>query len=166
MDEQAFLDGVRHKSAELGINPLLLLAGVEGLYTFRDVELNAINYEFLDSLILSILALRIGDEFHTIAEEQLRSSDPQRLSRAGEELRVLRPEQIEGSENEYLKSFATLLAGKTAIRAYHIKALEAAAAEIRKAQSIFGSSSISIIIMHICKEHLGDSVDLSTLFQS
>jgi hypothetical protein len=43
------------------------------VYTFRDVELNGINYEFLDSLILTIFALRIGDTFHSLAEENLAS---------------------------------------------------------------------------------------------
>ena len=166
MDEQAFLNTVTQKSRELGINPLLLLAGVEGLYTFRDVELNVINYEFLDSLILSIFALRIGDEFHSLAEEQLRSEDPYRLAAAGEELRILTPQQIESSGSEYLRSFASLLGGKTNIRNYHVKALDVAAAEIRKAQVTFGNSSISSIVMLVCKEHLSDSVDLGTLFQS
>ncbi len=166
MDEQAFLQAVTQKSRELGINPLLVLAGVEGLYTFRDVELNAINYEFLDSLILSILALRIGDEFHSLAEEQLRSEDPHRLAAAGEELRILSPAQIEASGSAYLRSFATLLSGKTNLRHYHVKALEVAAAEIRRAQVIFGNSSISSIVMLVCKDHLADRVDLGTLFQS
>ena len=64
MNEQLFLHNINAKARQLNINPLLLLSGIEGLYTFKDVRLNAINYEFLDSLILTIFALRIGDQFH------------------------------------------------------------------------------------------------------
>ena len=73
MNEQLFLYNIHSKARQLNINPLLLLSGVEGLYTFKDVQLNAINYEFLDSLILTIFALRIGDQFHTLAQENLLS---------------------------------------------------------------------------------------------
>ncbi len=38
MNEQLFLQTIHAKSKELGINSLLLLSGIEGLYTFRDVE--------------------------------------------------------------------------------------------------------------------------------
>lgn len=72
MNEQLFLQTVNNKAKEFGISPLLLLSGVEGIYSFRDVKINAINYQFLDSLILTIFALRIGDGFHNIAEENLK----------------------------------------------------------------------------------------------
>lgn len=47
MDEQLFIQTINTKAKELGINPLLLISGIEGLYSFRDVELNAINYHAL-----------------------------------------------------------------------------------------------------------------------
>ena len=47
------------------MNPLLLLSGVESLYSFKDVQMNALNFELLDGLILTIFALRVGDQFHS-----------------------------------------------------------------------------------------------------
>ena len=76
MNEAQFYQSIHDKSRELNLNPLLLLAGIEGLYTFRDVPLNTINYDFLDSLILTILALRIGDKFHELAQDNLSSPNP------------------------------------------------------------------------------------------
>ena len=75
MDQEIFFKTVSEKSKQLNINPLLLLSGIEGLYTFKDVQLNAINYDLLDSLILTIFALRIGDQFHGLAEENLASKN-------------------------------------------------------------------------------------------
>jgi hypothetical protein len=151
---------------QIGINPMLLLSGIEGLYTFRDVALGSVPFEFLDSLILTIFALRVGDEFHSIAEQNLQSNDPSVLNAAAGELRILPLEDIAGSGNEYLISFARLLDGKTNVRVYHVKALEVAALENRKAQLHFASNSIGNIVIDICKEHLADSVDLGALFGS
>lgn len=164
MNEDLFYKTINSKALELGLNPLLLLSGIEGLYTFRNIELNAINYEFLDSLILTIFALRIGDSFHTLAEQNLSSADKGVLQAAANELRILNMEEIRQTPNTYLQSFAGILNGKSAIRNYHVKALEVAALEIRKAQSIFYHSSISIIIMEICKSDVSGVLHLSTIF--
>ncbi|MDB5251428.1 MAG: hypothetical protein JWP27_597 [Flaviaesturariibacter sp.] len=166
MNEQAFLQVIQSTSARLGINPFLLLSGIEGLYTFRDVPLNEINYDHLDSLILTILALRIGDEFHGIAQENLASSRDSVRDAAATELRPLTPDEISASANPYLQSFATLLAGKAPVRAYHIKALDAAAEEIGAAGLKFGSDSISTLVLGICKSELGGELDLAALFSS
>jgi hypothetical protein len=164
MNEQAFLQVIQTTSARIGINPFLLLSGIEGLYTFREVPLNSINYDHLDSLILTILALRIGDEFHSLAQENLASDRDGIRDAAASELRPLTPAEIEGSANPYLQSFATLLAGKAPVRQYHIKALEAAAEEIGAARLAFGSDSISTLILGICKSELGSELDLGALF--
>jgi hypothetical protein len=164
MDEQLFYQTINDKSKESGINPLLLLSGIEGLYTFRDVQLNTINYEFLDSLILTIFALRIGDSFHSLAEENLNSDNDSIRIAAGIEISEMRPEEIEQSANAYMRSFASLLAGKSIIRKYHEKALEVAALEIKKAQTIFNNSSISAIILYITKNDSSGTLDLSGLF--
>ena len=166
MDEQLFLHTINQKAKETGINPLLLLCGVEGLYTFREVELSNINYEFLDSLILTIFTLRIGDQFHSLAEENLNSDDPAIMQSAAQELRIVSLVEIEASDNYYLHSFARIVGSKTNIRVYHIKALEVSALEIRKAQVSFSNNSIGAIVMTVCKEHLADSIDLGSLFQS
>lgn len=76
MTEQVFLQQVYTKARELQVNPLLLMSGLEGLYMFKDVPLNQINYDFLDSLILTILALRIGDGFHNLAEKTWKAKAP------------------------------------------------------------------------------------------
>src|SRR5437763_15527057 len=109
MDEQLFIHSVNAKAREFGINPLLFLSGIEGLYTFRNVQLNKINYDFLDSLILTIFTLRIGDQFHTIAEENLLSSNTALRTAAGKELTELNYEEIKNSSNPYLQSFASVL---------------------------------------------------------
>lgn len=164
MDEQLFIQTINAKAKDLGINPLLLISGIEGLYSFRDVELNAINYEFLDSLILTIFALRIGDQFHAIAEENFNSPNYDTMQNAAAELRVLPFAEIEASTNQYLRSFAQVLNGKSNIRAYHVKALDVAALEIKKTQLHFDNDSIGSIVLDISKNHLGDSVDLGSLF--
>src|SRR6476469_1515856 len=111
MNEQLFLHNVTSKAKQLNMNPLLLLAGIEGLYTFKDVQLNAINYEFLDSLILTIFALRIGDQFHSIAEENLLSTNSSIRAAAGFEIREMTNDEIAASQNPYLQSFASILNG-------------------------------------------------------
>lgn len=164
MNEQLFLQTIHTKSKELGINSLLLLSGIEGIYTFRDVEFSRINYAYLDSLILTIFALRIGDHFHSLAEENLASTSETVRHAAHAELEEISSEEIGKSANAYLQSFAQLLNGKSVIRRYHEKALEAAALEIEKTQGHFGENSIGTIVLYICLHHLGDAVNLSFLF--
>lgn len=163
MDEQLFIQTINAKAKQIGINPLLLISGIEGLYSFREVELTAINYEFLDSLILTIFALRIGDQFHNIAEENFRSSIYDTMQAAAAELRVLNGAEIDASSNEYLRSFSKILNGKSNIRVYHIKALDVSAIEIRKAQLLFENNSIGAIILDISKKYLND-IELGSLF--
>ena len=164
MNEQLFIQTVNSKAREWGINPLLLLSGIEGLYTFKDVELSAINYEFLDSLILTIFALRIGDQFHTLAEKNLTNSNEAVRQAAYRELTELTNEEINNSTNTYLQSFASILNGKSSIRSYHVKALEVAALEINKAQVNYSSASIGAIVLDICKSDESGSLDLSSIF--
>jgi hypothetical protein len=164
MNEHVFLKTISEKARDLNMNPLLLLSGIEGLYTFKDVQLNAINYEFLDSLILTIFALRIGDQFHKLAEDNLSSSDPDIQLAAINELMELSPEAIAQSSNPYLQSFASILNGKSPIRRYHEKALEVAALEIKKTQLDFHLDSIGAIILAVCKTELSDSLNLGDLF--
>ena len=152
MDEQHFLYTIQAKSKELGINALLLLSGIEGLYTFRDIELNHINYEFLDSLILTIFALRIGDQFHALAEENLSSHNEGVRAAASVELQVLNESEIASSTNIYLQSFARILNGKSTIRNYHQKALDVAALEIHNVLTAYGYKSISAITLILCKD--------------
>jgi hypothetical protein len=166
MDERIFLQSIHRTSQSLGINSLLLLSGIEGLYTFRDVELNKINYQFLDSLILTIFALRIGDHFHNLAEENLESTNETVRHAAHSELKPLTHEEIGHSANVYLQSFAQLLGGKSVIRKYHEKALEAAALEIEKTQDHFRQNSIGTIVLHICQHHLQDTVNLASVFKA
>jgi hypothetical protein len=166
MNEQDFLEVINKKATKLGINPFLLLSGIEGLYTFREVPLNSINYEFLDSLILSIFALRIGDHFHTIAQENLTSSNPDISNAAAGELKHLSDKEIASSSNPYLESFARIMAGKSPVRRYHAKALEAAASEITTTQLKFDSTSVSTLIIGICKSELAGELDLGALFSS
>ncbi|HVG42012.1 MAG TPA: hypothetical protein VM888_10420 [Chitinophagaceae bacterium] len=161
MNEQVFYQAIQNKSNQLGINPLLLLSGIEGLYTFRDVPLNTINYEFLDSLILSIFALRIGDSFHNIASDNLTSTIETVRQAAHVEMAELTSTEIENSGNDYLRSFAGILAGKSIIRKYHEKALEVAAIEIKKAQIIFGNNSISTIILYITKNDESGALNIA-----
>src|SRR5688572_4051254 len=89
MNEQQFYTAVTLKAKELNMSPLLLISGIEGLYSFKDVEIDNINYRFLDNLIITILALRIGDSFHAIAEENLSSSNDELRKSADSELREL-----------------------------------------------------------------------------
>lgn len=166
MNEQQFYKAITERSQELNVNPLLLLSGIEGLYTFRDVKLNAINYDLLDSLILTIFALRIGDQFHSIAEENLASESKTVRMAANEELRELDNETIVHSKNKYLQSFASVLGGRSPVRKYHEKALEVAAYEIDKAQKIFGNDSIGIIILAICKDDPGDRLGVQSFFRA
>lgn len=164
MNEQLFYQTITTKARELGINPLLLISGIEGLYTFRDVEISAINYQFLDSLILTIFALRIGDSFHSIAEDNLNSANPEVMQAAALELKALTSQEIAHSTNTYLQSFASILGGKSTIRRYHEKALEVAAFEIQKVQAGYSHNSISEIMLFICKNDVGGDLNLSALF--
>ena len=164
MNEQLFYQTVNQRSRELNLNPLLVLSGIEGLYTFRDVKINAINYDFLDSLILTIFALRIGDQFHNMAEENLNSTRARTRDAAILELKELNRNDIENSANPYLQSFAHLLNGKSPVRKYHEKALEVAALEIKKAQTIFGNDSIGIIMLAICKDDENNHLGLASMF--
>ena len=166
MNEQQFYRAITERSQELNVNPLLLLSGIEGLYTFRDVKLNAINYDLLDSLILTIFALRIGDQFHSIAEENLASESITVRMAANEELKELDKNEIAHSKNKYLQSFASVLNARSPIRKYHEKALEVAAYEIEKAQKIFGNESIGIIILAICKDDPGDRLGVQSFFRA
>lgn len=166
MNEQLFLQTINQKSRELNINPLLLLSGIEGLYTFRDVQLNAINYGFLDSLILTIFALRIGDQFHTLAQDNLASTSLSVRESAIRELQVMDHATVQASNNPYLQSFAMMIEGKSQVRKYHEKALEVAAMEIRKSQLLFNNDSIGIIILSICKEDINNSLGLASLFRA
>ncbi len=166
MNEQLFYRTLTEKARSCNMNPLLLLSGIEGLYTFKDVQLNAINYEFLDSLILTIFALRVGDQFHTIAQDNLSSENMKIKLNAINELREMTAEEISGSDNQYLRSFASILQGKSPVRYYHQKALEVAALEIRKAQVLFDQESIGIITLMICKDDPGDHLGLSALFRA
>jgi hypothetical protein len=166
MNEQQFYQAITERSQEVNVNPLLLLSGIEGLYTFRDVKLNAINYDLLDSLILTIFALRIGDQFHSIAEDNLNSESKTVRLAASEELKELNRSDIEGSKNRYLQSFAAVLGGKSPVRKYHEKALEVAAYEIQKAQMIFGNESIGIIILAICKDDPDNRLGMASFFRA
>ena len=166
MNEQQFYKAITERSQELNVNPLLLLSGIEGLYTFRDVKLSAINYDLLDSLILTIFALRIGDQFHSIAEENLASESKTVRMAASEELRELNRSEIDQSQNAYLQSFVSVLGGKSPVRKYHEKALEVAAYEIKKAQLIFGTDSIGIVILAICKDDPGDKLGVASFFRA
>jgi DNA helicase TIP49 (TBP-interacting protein) len=164
MSENLFYQAVNDKAKEIGINPILLLAGIEGLYTFKDTPLNQINYDFLDSLIITIFTLRIGDQFHALAEENLKSSNIKLQLAAIEELTDLTPLMIEQSGNTFLQSFAQIVNGKTPIRKYHEKALEVAAMEVQKAQQHFQEKSIGAIVMEICRNDIGEKLDLSAVF--
>src|SRR2546428_8023122 len=121
MTEQQFYQIINLKAKELDLNPFLIISGIEGLYTFRDVQLNAINYGFLDNLILTIFSLRIGDQFHLLAEKNLSSKDFAVRMAASTELREMSSEEIMNSTNPYFQSFAEIVAGKSTIRKYHEK---------------------------------------------
>ena len=164
MNETLFIQAVTEKSREFNLNPLLLLSGIEGLYTFRNIQMAGINYELLDSLILTIFALRIGDKFHTLAEENLGSKNSTVQLAAINELMEISQEEIQASESPFLQSFAKLLQGKSPVRKYHIKALEVAAVKIKKAQISFSSDRIGIIMLGICKEDAENKLGLASLF--
>ncbi|MEI6948685.1 hypothetical protein V9K67_15940 [Paraflavisolibacter sp. H34] len=164
MNEQLFYQNVLTKAKESGINPLLIISGLEGLYSFRNVQLGSINYSLLDSLILTIFALRIGDQFHALAEEKLAHANVKVKEAAYYELQELSSEDIRQSANPYLQSFAGVVAGKSPVRKYHEKALEVAALEVENVQKRFGSNSIGSIILDICKNDLHDHPGLSALF--
>ena len=166
MNEELFYKAINEKSKQLNLNPLLLLSGIEGLYSFKDVQLNAINYDFLDSLILTIFALRIGDQFHNLAAGNLSHSNLKIRSAATEELAQLSDTEIAESGNAYLQSFARMVGDKNPVRRYHEKALEVAALEIRKAQIVFGNDSIGIIMLAICKDDPEDNLGLASLFRA
>lgn len=165
MNEYQFYQAVNTKARELNISPMLLISGIEGLYTFKDVQIDNINYRFLDNLILTILALRIGDSFHAIAEANLKSANNEIRKAADSELKELTREEIDGSANMYLQSFANVLAGKSAIRKYHEKALEVAALEVQKAQDQFQNASIGAIVLDICYDMKGNE-DFAFLFRA
>ncbi len=164
MNEQAFLETIHNKAIEIKMNPLLLLSGIEGLYSFKDVKMNEMSYGLLDSLILTIFALRIGDQFHTIAEENLGSASHTVKSSAEKELSEMNEEAIAASSNMYLQSFSKMLQGKTPVRNYHVKALEVAALEIGKEQERYQSKSIGNIMIVVCKKHLQEELNLDVLF--
>ncbi|HZF63371.1 MAG TPA: hypothetical protein VEZ55_02745 [Chitinophagaceae bacterium] len=164
MNEQQFYEVVSQKARDIQINPLLLLSGIEGLYSFKEVQLNAINYSLLDHLILTIFALRIGDHFRTLAEQNLSSNDVRVRNAATEELGELSLEYINRSSNSFLQSFAQVVNGKSTIRKYHEKALEVAALEIKNAQDRFQDNNIGAIILAICKTDKGGQFNLSGLF--
>jgi len=166
MNQEKFVEAVNIKARQFGMSPLLLLSGIEGLYTFKDVQINQINYQFLDNLILTIFALRIGDSFHSIAEENLSNPSQKIRAAATKELAVLSDTDIAQSNNPYLQSFASLIHGKSIIRNYHEKALEVAALEVRKTQITFGEESIGAIMLHICRSDLGGELDLTSIFKN
>jgi hypothetical protein len=164
MDQQLFLQHLNDRARQLQINPFLLLSGLEALYTFRDVPMNSLNHEFLDSLILTLFTLRIGDQFHALAEEQvLNGTDTTRVM-ASHELAPIPDVELEASTNEYLRSFASVLEGKTPIRRYHEKALEVAAREVTAVQLRYNNAPIGSILIDICKNELGDVLPLGSLF--
>jgi hypothetical protein len=165
MNNNVFLEAINKKAGELQINPILILSGIEGLFTFKDVPLNTINYEFLDSLILTIFALRIGDMFHEHAQENLASDSDAVRNAAAMELRHISPDEIAASGNPYLISFARIINGKTPIRNYHIKAIEAAALEINNVQLLYKAENITTVMIWLCNEHRED-LHLGSLFSS
>ncbi|RYY88681.1 MAG: hypothetical protein EOO15_08245 [Chitinophagaceae bacterium] len=169
MDEQAFLQRLSDKARELHINPFLLLAGLEGLYTFREVPLNALNLEYLDSLILTLFALRIGDQFHGLAEASILEGGDA-LQAAARELEVISEAELAASDNPHLRSFAGVLQGGTPVRRYHEKALEAAAREVALVQQRYGNDArgfgIGAIMIDISKNELSDVLPLGSLFSA
>lgn len=166
MHSQDFLRTIQNESARLGLNPLLVLAGIEGLYSFRHQPAEKIQFRLLDSLILTLFALRIGDGFHLLAEQNLTHEDPERKLAAIEELTEIPASAIATSGNAYLQSFAAVLNGKTPVRRYHQKALEVAALEINQAHQQFGSNSIGAIMLHLCQHQLQEPLSASGIFQS
>lgn len=164
MDQQAFIEAVQQEAQVAGINPMLLLSGIEGLYTFREVPVQDLNFALLDGLILTIFALRIGDSFDVIARQNLEAPNLQARIKAEWELAELNADDITKSGDAYLRSFAQMLGQSTPVRRYHQKALEVAAMEINHAHLHFGSNSIGAITFEICKGRLKDSMHLAALF--
>lgn len=150
MNEAIFFESLKEAARKAGINPVLLLSGVEGLYTFKNVPLNDINYNLLDALILTIFTLRIGDQFHVLAQQRLQSASKNVRRQAQQELTELNEVDILDSGDEFLKSFAQLTLGKSPVYQYHIKALEAAALEIKNTLRHTGASSIGTVVLGIC----------------
>lgn len=166
MTEQAFLETIYQKSKELKINPFLLLSGIEGLHSFKDVPMSSINYSFLDSLILTIFTLRIGDQFHQLAQERLMSDNVKIRNAAAYELSLLTEQDRLRSTNPYLASFIQVMEGKSPVRTYHVKALEVAALEINQVQLQYHDSSIGSIIITLCKTELQEILNLGQLFSA
>lgn len=164
MNEQEFLLAIQQEAQASGINPLLLMAGIEGLYTLREVPAQELNFQLLDSLILTIFALRIGDSFDRIARENLESPHLQARVTAEWELAELSASEIAATGDAYLQSFAQMLGGKTPVRRYHRKALEVAAIEIQKAQRLFVNNSIGAIVFEVCRGRLKENLHLAALF--
>jgi hypothetical protein len=164
MNEQEFYKTLNEKGKKTGINPILLLSGIEGLYSFRNVPLNNINYDLLDSLIMTIFTLRIGDHFHALAQQKLSSSSAAERRAAKQELEIIPPHEIALSSNPYLKAFVEVLNGKGTIRYYHLKALEVAALEVKNVQTNFAVNNVGTLIMEVCENELKNTVQLSALF--
>jgi hypothetical protein len=142
------------------------MSGLEGLHMFKDVPLNQINYDFLDSLILTILTLRIGDGFHSLAEKSLESESTEKKWAAIQELTELNGADIASSGNLALQSFAKLLNGKSPIRRYHEKALDAATQEIQNTTLAYQNPSISTIILALCQTELKNVIEDSGFFHA
>jgi hypothetical protein len=163
MNEQEFLKAIQHEAEDAGINPLLLMSGIEGLYAFRDVRAAELNFALLDSLILTIFALRIGDTFDQMARENMSSANLQASIKAEWELSELSEADISAGD-PFLQSFARMLGSKSPVRRYHVKALEVAAVEIKKAQLHFKDNSIGAIVFALCNGPLKDNLHLAALF--
>jgi hypothetical protein len=71
---------------------------------------------------------------------------------------------IAQSGNAFLQSFAKIIDGKSPIRRYHIKALEVAAIEIKRAQVIYQNESISTIMLGICQTDLKEVLTDAAFF--
>lgn len=164
MNEQEFLQAIQQEAQGAGINPLLLIAGIEGLYTFRDVPAPELNFQLLDSLILTIFALRVGDSFDAIARRNMTSESLETRVKAEWELAEMDPADIENTGDAFLASFAQMVGAGSPVRRYHRKALEVAAIEIKKAQLHFENNSIGAIVFDICQGPLKDNLHLAAIF--
>lgn len=164
MNEQEFLQAVQQEANASGLNPLLLISGIEGLYTFKDVPVAELNFTFLDSLILTIFALRVGDTFDSIARANMESASLETRVKAEWELTEMDAEEIENTGDTYLQAFARMLGGQSPVRRYHRKALEVAAIEVKKAQLQFEHNSIGAIVFEICQGRLKDNLHMVAIF--
>lgn len=164
MSEQEFLAIVKHKAAETGLNPLLFISGIEGLYSFRNVPAHELNFGMLDSLILTIFALRIGDSFDELSRQNLEAKNLQTRMAAERELELLSEEDVAQINDPFLTSFAQVLQHKLPVRRYHRKALEVAAIEIKKAQLHFANNSIGAIVFALCQSELKGHLHLAAIF--